>query len=256
VIHSQAIIHKSASLGENVEVGPFSVIGKDVEIGDNTWVGPHVVINGPTTIGNDNKIYQFCSLGEIPQHIHYKNEVTRLIIGDRNIIREYCTFNRGTMIDNGETIIGNDNFIMAYVHIAHDCIVGNHTIFANNASLAGHVKVGNHVVFGGFTGIHQFCRIGDYAMTAIATISFKDIPPFVMAAGNTAVPRGLNTRGLKRSNFTDETVSVLKKAYKTVYRSGLELEDAVKQLESSAEKYIEVESFVSFIAGSERGIIR
>ncbi|MDH5649292.1 MAG: acyl-ACP--UDP-N-acetylglucosamine O-acyltransferase [Gammaproteobacteria bacterium] len=256
MIHPQAIIHKDAKIGANVEIGAFSIIGEGVEIGDNTWVGPHVVINGPTVIGKENKIYQFCSIGEIPQHKKHGEEITRLTIGDRNIIREYCTINRGTMIDKGVTIVGSDNFIMAYVHIAHDCIVGNHTIFANCASLAGHVKVGDHAVLGGFTGIHQFCQIGPYAMTAIATISFKDIPPFVMTAGNTARPRGLNVRGLQRNNFSDNTISILRKAYKILYRSGLRLEEAMPVLAEMGKSCPEVEEFREFIASSDRGIVR
>ena len=256
MIHPQAIVNENAVIGNNVEIGAYSIIGENVEIGDNTWIGPHVVINGPTTIGKDNKIYQFSSLGEIPQHKLYNNEVTRLVIGDRNTIREFCTFNKGTTIDTGETIIGNDNFIMAYVHIAHDCIVGNNTIFANCASLAGHVKVDDYAVLGGFTGIHQFCHIGAYAMTAISTISFKDIPPYIMTAGNTAKPKGLNTRGLKRHNFTDSAISELRKAYKIVYRSGLSLDDALKKLQPMVRTHPEIERFCSFISASERGIVR
>jgi UDP-N-acetylglucosamine acyltransferase len=256
VIHPQAIIHPAARLGANVHVGPFSVVGEDVEIGDGTWIGPHVVINGPTRIGRENKIYQFVSLGEAPQHTGYKGEPTRLEIGDRNIIREYCTFNRATVAGGGVTRIGDDNFVMAYCHIAHDCVVGSKTIFANSSSLAGHVHVGDCAVLGGFTMVHQFCRIGAYCMTAVNTVTFKDVPPYLMVGGNTAVPHGLNLRGLKRRGFSDEAVEALKRTYKTVYRSDLLLSDALAELETLAQQFPEVRVFTQFVAESERGIVR
>ncbi len=256
MIHPQAIVDPAAKLGEGVHVGPFSIIGAHVEVGDNTWIGPHVVINGPTRIGRGNKIYQFTSIGEGPQHLGYRGQPTRLEIGDRNIIREYCTVNRGTAEGLGVTRIGDDNFLMAYVHIAHDCIVGSNTIFANCASLAGHVTVGDYAFLGGFTGIHQFCRVGAHCMTGIATITFKDIPPYVLTSGNTAVPYGINVRGLKRRQFTAEAITALRGAYKTVYKSGLGLPDALQALAESAARYPEVAHFVEFISSSERGIIR
>ncbi|MEK7262000.1 MAG: acyl-ACP--UDP-N-acetylglucosamine O-acyltransferase, partial [Pseudomonadota bacterium] len=188
MIHPQAVVHPQAHIAKNVEIGAYSIIGADVEIGEGTWIGPHAVINGPTRIGRDNRIYQFASLGEAPQHLGYQGEPTRLDIGDRNIIREYCTFNRGTVPGGGVTRLGHDNFIMAYCHLAHDCQVGNHIIFANCASLAGHVSVGDYAVLGGFTVAHQFCRIGPYCMTALGAITFMDIPPYVIASGNPAEP--------------------------------------------------------------------
>lgn len=254
MIHGRAIVDQKAKLGEDVHIGAYSVIGANVEIDDHTWIGPHVVINGPTTIGRDNKIYQFSSLGEAPQHLGYAGEPTRLEIGDRNIIREYCTLNRGTQEGHGVTQIGSDNFFMAYVHIAHDCSVGDHTIFANCASLAGHVSVDDYAFLGGFTGVHQFCRVGAHCMTGIATITFKDIPPYVLVSGNTATPHGINVRGLKRRQFSTGAIDALRDAYKIIYRSGLQLRDALAKLQDS--ERAEVRQLVSFIQSSERGIIR
>lgn len=256
MIHPQAIIDARAQLGRDVHVGAFSIIGADVEIGDGTWVGPHVVINGPTRIGKNNKIYQFCSLGEAPQDLKFGGESTRLEIGDGNTLREACTFSRGTAGGGGVTRVGNNNFFMAYVHIAHDCHVADHTVFANNASLAGHVTVGDHAILGGFTGIHQFCRVGAHCMTGIATISFKDIPPYVLAAGNTAQPHGLNLRGLKRRGFSEDAVETLKRAYKLLYRSGLALEAALAQIDALGATHAEVRHFADFVRNTERGIIR
>lgn len=255
MIHPQAIVDPGARIGKGVQIGAFSIVGAGVEIGDETWIGPHVVINGPTCIGRENRIYQFSSLGEGPQHLGYKGEPTRLEIGDRNIIREYCTFNRGTVGGGGVTRLGHDNFIMAYCHVAHDCQVGNRTIFANGTSLAGHVTVGDQVIFGGFTMIHQFCRVGAHAMTGISTVTFKDIPPYLLVAGNTAVPHGLNVRGLKRRNFSEQSIEALRQAYKLVYKSGLRLSEATAQLEQLAANP-EVRHFLDFIKQSERGIVR
>ena len=256
MIHPQAIIDSGAKLGKNVEVGPFTIIGGDVEIGDNTWIGPHAVINGPTRIGQENKIYQFCSIGEAPQHASYRGEPTRLEVGDRNTIREYCTLNRGTVDGAGVTRIGDDNFLMAYVHVAHDCSVANHTILVNCASLAGHADVGNYAILGGFTVIHQFCRVGTHSITALGTIAFKDIPPYVLAAGNAAEPYGINIRGLKRRQFPQSTIEALRSAYKTIYKSGLKISEAISELEDKAVDLTEVKELVSFIKASERGIIR
>ncbi|MDA8419837.1 MAG: acyl-ACP--UDP-N-acetylglucosamine O-acyltransferase [Pseudomonadota bacterium] len=256
MIHPQAIIDPSASLGENVHVGPFSVIGAGVEVGDGTWIGPHVVINGPTRIGRENRIYQFASLGEAPQDLKYAGEPTRLEVGDRNIVREHCTFSRGTVAGGGLTHIGDDNLFMAYVHVAHDCHVGSKTVFANCASLAGHVSVGDYAILGGFTGIHQFCRVGAHCMTGIATITFKDVPPFVLASGNTARPYGLNLRGLKRRGFSETAIESLRRAYKIVYRSGLKLDQALQELDVLALQHEEVRQLAEFIRQSERGIIR
>lgn len=256
MIHPQAIVDPGAQLGKDVHVGAFSIIGADVVIGDGCWIGPHVVINGPTHIAKNNRIYQFCSIGEAPQDLKYTGEPTRLEIGEGNTIREFCTFSRGTVSGGGITRLGNDNFIMAYVHIAHDCQVGNRTIFANNASLAGHVTVGDFAILGGFTLIHQFCRIGAHCMAGINTVSFKDIPPYLLVAGNTAEPHGLNLKGLKRRGFSEDALAKLRRAYKIVYKSGLRLEDALKELQPLSAESPEVRHFAEFIGQTQRGIIR
>lgn len=256
MIHPTAIIHPGAQVAEDVSVGAYSIIGENVEIGAGCWVGPHVVINGHTRIGRENRIFQFASLGEIPQDKKYKGEPTRLEIGDRNVIREFCTFNCGTAQDGGVTRIGNDNWVMAYVHLAHDCQVGNHTIFANNAQLAGHVHVGDHAILGGFTGVHQFCHVGAHTITAVGSVVLKDVPPYVTAAGNTAKPHGINSEGLKRRGFSAATIAAIKRAYKTLYRSGLTLEEAQAALTAQVTEYPEIGMLVEFLAQSSRGIIR
>jgi UDP-N-acetylglucosamine acyltransferase len=256
MIHPTAIIHPGARLGAGVSVGPYSILGEHVEIGDNTWIGPHVVITGLTRIGCDNRIYQFCSIGDAPQDKKYGGEPTELVIGDRNTIREYCQFNVGTVQDAGATRIGSDNWIMAYVHIAHDCQVGDRTIFANNSQLAGHVHVDDWAVLGGYTGVHQFCRVGAHTMTAVGTVVLKDIPPYVMAAGNTATPYGINVEGLKRRGFSADSLEALKRAYRTLYRSGLMLEEAHAKLQEEAKTHPEIQPILDFLAVSKRGIIR
>ena len=256
MIHPTAIVHPNAKIGAHVEIGAYSIIGEHVEIGDSTWIGPHVVINGHTTIGRDNRIFQFASLGEVPQDKKYAGEPTRLEIGDRNTIREFCTFNLGTAQDVGVTRVGNDNWIMAYVHIAHDCQVGNNTTFANNSQLAGHVHIDDWAILGGFTGVHQFCRVGAHCMTAVGTVILQDVPPYIMAAGNTASPYGLNAEGLKRRGFSAEALQALKRAYRTLCKSGLMLEEARAKLEEEARMHPEVQRFVDFLAVSKRGIIR
>ena len=256
MIHATAIVDPGARIGANVAIGPYSIIGPDVEIGDNTEVGPHVVIKGHTRIGRDNHIFQFCSLGEVPQDKKYAGEPTRLEIGDRNTIREFCTFNLGTVQGGGLTSIGDDNWLMAYAHIAHDCHVGNKTIFANGASLAGHVTVDDWVIFGGFTGVHQFCRIGAHVITAASSLVLQDVPPYLMVAGNTAQPYGIHVEGLKRRGFTSEAISELKRAYRTLYKSGLLLEEAKAQLADQAKTAPDVQRMVDFLASSKRGIIR
>lgn len=256
MIHPTAIVDPAARIGANVSIGAYSIIGPQVEIGDNTWVGPHVVITGHTRIGRENRIYQFSSLGEVPQDKKYAGEDTRLEIGDRNTIREYCTFNLGTVQDAGVTRLGNDNWIMAYVHIAHDCQVGNHTTFANNAQLAGHVHIDDWAILGGYTGVHQFCRVGAHVMTAVGTVVLQDIPPYLMAAGNTAQPYGINVEGLKRRGFTSESIAALKRAYRTIYKSGLMLEEAKARLVEEAQNAPDVQLFVDFLERSKRGIIR
>lgn len=256
MIHPTAIIHPGARIAGDVSVGAYSIIGEHVEVGAGCWIGPHVVINGHTRLGRDNQVFQFASLGEIPQDKKYQGEPTRLEIGDRNVIREFCTFNCGTAQDVGVTRIGDDNWIMAYVHLAHDCQVGNHTIFANNAQLAGHVHVGDYAILGGFTGVHQFCHVGAHAITAVGSVVLKDIPPYVTAAGNTAKPHGINSEGLKRRGFSAATIAAIKRAYKTLYRSGLTLEEAQSALAAQTDEYLEVGVLVDFLAQSTRGIVR
>jgi UDP-N-acetylglucosamine acyltransferase len=256
IIHPTAIIAPGAQLADDVEIGAYTLIGEHVVMGPGTTVGHHAVITGHTTIGARNKIFHFVSLGEAPQDKKYAGEPTRLEIGDDNVIREFCTFNTGTVQDRGVTTIGNHNWIMAYVHIAHDCLVGDHTIFANNASLAGHAEIGDWVILGGFTGVHQFCKIGAHVMTGISSVVFKDIPPFVMAAGQPAAPHGLNSEGLKRRGFSPESLSTLKRAYKTLYREGNTLAEAQGKLEAEAGNCAEVQQLLAFLARAERGIIR
>jgi UDP-N-acetylglucosamine acyltransferase len=255
-IHPTAIIHSGARLGRDVDVGPYSIVGEHVEIGDGTVVGPHVVISGHTRIGSGNRIFQFCSIGEQPQDKKYAGEPTRLEIGDRNTIREFCTFNCGTAQDAGITRLGNDNWIMAYVHLAHDCQIGNQTIFANNAQLAGHVHVGDWSILGGFTVVHQFVRIGAHSITAMGTILFQDLPPFVMAAGNPAEPRSINAEGLKRRGFSTEAVAAVKRAYKTLYKSGMKLDEARAGIDAESAAVPELSLLTEFLALPGRGIIR
>lgn len=255
-IHPTAIIDPKAELDSSVEVAAYSVIGADVRIASGTRVGSHVVINGPTTIGKNNQIFQFSSLGEAPQDKKYNGEPTTLEIGDNNTIREFCTFNRGTVQDKGATRIGNDNWIMAYVHIAHDCQIGNSTIFANNSSLAGHVDVDDYAILGGFTLIHQFCKVGAHVITAVGSVVFKDIPPYVTAAGYDAKPHGINSEGLKRRGFSPETIMQIKRAYKVLYRNGLTLEEAKQQLGQQLTICPELGILLAFLNASTRGIVR
>ena len=254
--HPTAIIHPNAKLAGNVEVGAYSIISEHVEIGAGTTIGSHVVISGHTRIGKHNRIFQFNSLGEIPQDKKYAGEPTRLEIGDHNTIREFCTFNLGTVQEAGVTRIGNHNWIMAYVHIAHDCQIGNHTIFANNAQLAGHVVVGDFAILGGFTGVHQFCKIGAHVMTGISTVLTQDVPPYITVAGNPSAPYGINSEGLKRRGFSGEGVLAVKRAYKTLYKSGLTLEQAKAAIHEQAAAHHELNLLVDFLGRSQRGIIR
>jgi UDP-N-acetylglucosamine acyltransferase len=256
LIDPRAVVDPAASIADSVTIGPFSVIGPDVVIGEATWVGPHVVINGPTTIGRKNRIFQFASVGEIPQDKKYAGEPSRLEIGDRNVIREYVTINRGTVQEEGATRIGNDNWIMAYVHIAHACRVGNHTVFANNASLAGHVSIADYAILGGFTLVHQFCAIGAYAFSSFGSVISKDVPPYVMVAGNPARVRGLNSEGLKRKGFPDSVQKVLRDAYKTIYRSNHTLDEALSILGTKANDCEELAVLVSSLEKQTRGIVR
>lgn len=255
-IHPTAIVDPRAKIGADVEIGPYAVIGEQVEIGPGCRIGPHAVITGHTRVGAHNRIYQFVSLGEVPQDKKYDGEATRLEIGNNNTIREFCTFNCGTLQDAGVTRVGDNNWIMAYVHLAHDCQIGNHTIFANNTQLAGHVHVGDYSILGGFTAVHQFCRIGAHSITAISTVVLQDIPPYVTASGNTAKPYGVNAEGLRRRGFKTETVAGLKRAYKTLYKSGLTLSEAKNELEQQLKTCPEIRLLLDFLAVSTRGIIR
>ena len=256
MIHPTAIVDPDAILGRNVSIGAYSIVSANAQIGENTWIGPHVVIDGHTRIGTDNRIFQFSSLGAVPQDKKYAGEPTRLEIGDGNTIREFCTLNCGTAQDAGVTRVGNDNWIMAYVHVAHDCQVGDHAIFANNAQLAGHVHVGDYAILGGFTGVHQFVRIGAHSFTAIATVLVHDLPPYVMAAGDSAKPYGINTEGLRRRGFSADALARIKRAYKTLYKSGLTLDQARAKLAEQAQADPEISLLADFLQGSTRGIVR
>ena len=260
MIHPQAIVDPQARLGPGVHVGPFSVIGPGVEIGANTWIGPHVVINGPTRIGSDNRIFQFASIGEAPQDLKYRGEPTRLEIGDRNTIREFCTFNLGTVQDGGVTRIGDDNWIMAYVHIAHDCQVGNQVTMANNATLAGHVEVGDWVTVGGLTGVLQRMRIGAHAMIGFASHVGKDVPPFMVVDGNPLAVRGVNLVGLRRRDFSAGRIAAIREMHKLIYRQGKTLEEARAAVAALGTDAPEVSADATlmdtFLATSVSGIAR
>ena len=256
VIHPTAIVDPRAKLAAGVSVGPYTVIDGDVEVGEGTTIGAHNVVTGHTTIGRDNRIFHFCSIGEANQDKKYKGEPTRLEIGERNTIREYTSINRGTAQDVGVTRVGDDNWIMAYVHIAHDCQVGDNTVFANNATLAGHVHIGDFTTLGGFVGVHQFVKVGAHVMAGISSVVTQDVPPYLTIAGNPTAPYGINAEGLKRRGFTPEAIAALRRAYKTVYKSGLTLADARAQLESEAAGSPEVRAFADFLATSTRGILR
>ena len=255
-IHSTAQIDPKASIGKDVTIGAFCVIGPDVVIGDGTKIGPHVVIDGPTRIGRENTIYSFAALGGDPQDKKFHGERSELIIGDRNTIREFVTFNRGTADDEGVTRIGDDNWLMAYVHIAHDCVVGNKTIFANASSLAGHVIVEDYVILGGFTLVHQFCKIGAHAFTSMGSVINRDVPPYVTVAGKYAEPHGINSEGLKRRGFSSDRIMSIKRAYKTIYKSGLPLAEARLQLAEAAKDAPDVKLMLDFIGRSERSLVR
>lgn len=256
MIDERAIVHPGARIGKNVSIGPFSIIEDQVTIGDGSVIGPHVVIRNHTHIGAENHFFQFSSIGEAPQHRDYNQEPTTLKIGDRNTFREYVTLNRGTPDYSGETRIGNDNFIMAYVHIAHDCVIGNATTFANGASLAGHVNVGDYAILGGFSLVHQFCNVGAHCITGIGAVCFQDVPPFIIAAGNSAEPYGINTKGLQRRGFNENTIALLKAAYKLLYRSNLDLKSAMLQIADLGAEQAELQCLLDFLKQSERGIIR
>ncbi len=255
-IHPSAIVDAGAELGDGVVVEPFAIIEKEVVIGDHTWIGPHAVIRSHTTIGAHGRIFQFCSIGEEPQHQDYRGEPTRLQIGDRNTIREYCTLNRGTAAGLGVTTLGDDNFIMAYAHIAHDCTLGDRVIFANGASLAGHVEVGDYAILGGFSLVHQYCNVGAHCITGIGAGCFQDVPPYLIAAGHTAVPFGINVKGLRRRDYDEATIALLKKAYRLLYRSNLDFQSAIKAIENLGRDNPAISVFCDFLRRSERGVIR
>ena len=256
MIHSTAIIDPSAELADDVIVGPFSVVGAGVRIDSGSILGSHVLVKGPTSIGKNNRIFQFSSVGENTQDMKYRGEPTRLEIGDRNIIREYCTIHRGTVQDKWLTKIGNDNLFMAYTHVAHDCVVGNHVIMANAASIAGHVLVEDFAILGGFTLVHQFCKIGRYSFSAMGSIISRDIPPYVLVGGQPTKPHGINAVGLERQGFSQDAIRQIKKAYKVVYKSGLKLEEAISTLEEMTGDTPEVESLVNFLKQTQRSILR
>lgn len=255
-IHPSALIDPKAELADDVEVGPFSVIGPKVRIDSGTWIGPHVVLTGRTTIGKKNRIFQFASLGEEPQDKKYAGEDTELILGDNNYVRELCNFSRGTSQGGGKTIIGNNNWIMACVHIAHDCVLGDNIIMANNASLAGHVTVGDYAILSGYTLIHQFCIVGEHSFTSFASHVNQSIPPYVTVSGEKAKAKGVNTEGLKRRGFTPEQVQQVRRAYKVLYRSGLPLEEATAKLQEMAQNSVEIEPLVRFLEKTEKSLIR
>ncbi len=256
-LHPTAIIDAKARLGENVSIGAYSIIGADVQIGDNTWIGPHVVIQGPSLIGRNNKIYQFNSIGEVPQDKKFHpTDRTWFKMGDNNVIREFCTFNRGTVQDAGVTQIGDDNWIMAYVHLAHDCLIGNDTIFANGASLAGHVHIGNHVVMGGFALVYQFVNIGDYAICGFSSGVKKDVPPYSMVDGMPAKAVSINREGLKRHQFTPDEIKSIHQAFKLLYHSGLSLADAKAELKHLADEQPVLNLLNEFLSTMRRGLIR
>ena len=256
MIDGRAVVDSEAQIGKDVTIGPFTIIESGVAIGAGSWIGPNVVIRRNTTIGVGNKIYQFSSVGEDPQYAGYQNEETYLEIGDRNVIREYSTLNRGSPAGSGTTRIGNDNLIMAYAHIAHDSLLGDHVVFANGASLAGHVEIGDHAILGGFTLVHQFCRIGAHSMTGIGAVCLQDVPPYILAAGNTASPCGLNIRGLRRRGFNESTIQALREAYRCLYRQELSLDRALGELDRIACSVEEVVALADFVRCSSRGIIR
>jgi len=256
LIHSSAIIDPAARLADDIEVGAFSIVGADVHIGRGTRIGPHVVIRGPTEIGEDNRIFQFSSIGEDPQDKKYGGEVTRLVIGDRNVVRESATIHRGTIQDKGETLIGNDNLLMAYTHVAHDCVIGDNVILANAASLGGHIEVADWAILGGFSIVHQFCRIGAHSFSAMGSVIGKDVPPFTIVDGHPAVPRGINAEGLRRRQFSAELVAAIRRAYRLLYSSGLKLTEAVEQIREMARTYPELSCMADFVADSSRSIVR
>lgn len=255
-IHPTAVVHPDARIGEDVSIGAFTVVGEHVEIGAGTTVGHHCVLTGHTRAGRGNRIFHFVSLGEAPQDKKYGGEPTGLEIGDGNTIREFCTFNRGTAQDAGVTRLGSGNWIMAYVHLAHDCQVGDHTVFANNAQLAGHVQVGDHAILGGFTTVHQFCRIGAHSITGLSSVIVLDVPPYLTVAGNPSAPHGINAEGLRRRGFQASAIDGLRRAYRTLYKSGLTLDQARQALAAEVDALPELQLWLDFLSVPGRGIVR
>jgi UDP-N-acetylglucosamine acyltransferase len=256
MIDSRAVISPQAQIAPDVRIGPFTVIGADVVIGPGTWIGPHAVINGPTRIGAGNKIFQFASLGDAPQDKKYNGEPTRLEIGDRNVFRESVTVNRGTTHDKGVTRIGNDNLLMAYSHVAHDCVLGDQIVMANCATLGGHVEIGDWVIMGGLSAVHQHTKVGAHCFIAHNAAVTRDVPPYVMVVGRPAAPHSVNSEGLKRRGFSPEQILNIRRAYRLLYRSGLKLKAAMEELEKTAATQPEIRPFVDFIKRSERSIVR
>jgi UDP-N-acetylglucosamine acyltransferase len=256
VIDARAVVSPEARLGADVEVGPFTVIGPGVEIGPRTIIGPHAVINGPTTLGADNHVFQFASIGDAPQDKKYRGEPTRLVIGERNVFREFCTVNRGTTHDRGVTSIGDDNLFMTCAHVAHDCAVGSHTVFANCALLGGHVEVGDWVILGGLSAVHQFSKVGAHAFIAGGAMVRQDVPPYVMVQGDPAEPYAVNSEGLKRRGFTEDQIRAIREAYRILYRSDLKLAEARARLAPIAAERPEIKAFADFIQASTRSIVR
>lgn len=255
-IDERAVIHPTAKIAEDVTIGPWTIIGPYVEIGAGTTIGPHVVIKQHTKIGKQNKIHQFASLGEDPQHFGYKGEVTWLEMGDHNVVREFCTINRGTVDGGGITKIAHHNYMMSYVHIAHDCLIGNHTLFVNNASLAGHVQVDDYAMIGVFVGLHQYCKVGAYSFVSQAAMVRKDVLPYVLVVGHDPAVSGLNIVGLKRRGFSEETIRHLRHAYNIIFRSGLTVKDAIAELEPYVATCPEVQALIDGLRSSTRGIVR
>ena len=256
MIDPRAAVSREARLAPDVTVGPFTVIGPGVEIGPRTVVGPHAVINGPTVLGADNHVFQFASIGDAPQDKKYRGEPTRLVIGDRNVFREFVTVNRGTTHDKGVTTIGNDNLLMACAHVAHDCTVGNNTVFANGAVLGGHVEIGDWVILGGLSAVHQFVKVGAHAFLSGGAMVRRDVPPYVIVIGDPAVPQAVNSEGLKRRGFSEDQIRAIREAYRTLYRSDLRLSDALERLEPLAAQRPELRAFVDFIQNATRSIVR
>jgi len=256
MIHPTALVDAGAKLADDVDVGPYSIIGGDVSVGAGTRIGPHVVITGRTTLGARNRVFQFASIGDIPQDRKYGGEATTTTLGDDNVVREFVTIHAGTAQDRGATTIGNGNWFLAYTHVAHDCVVGDSTTFSNNAQIAGHVTIGDWVVLGAYAGVHQFCRIGAHAMLAAGAIVLQDVPPYVTAAGYPAKPAGTNSEGLRRRGFTADDIATIKRAYKTLYRNGLSLEAARDALELASRDAPLLAPLVEFISASVRGIVR